>query len=88
MTTFHNFALRIEIGWATRVVNPNWKLEMSLIELKPNKTSLGLKFHQTAFYIYFVIKYVHFWGYKVVRCQSDHYVTSNIGWISLRASIS
>ena len=40
MTTFHNFALRIETGWATRVVNRFWKLEMSLIDAKLNETCL------------------------------------------------
>ena len=34
MISFHNFALRTETGWATN------KLEMSLIDLRPNEICL------------------------------------------------
>ena len=38
MTTFHNFDLRIETGWATRVVKPILKIRN--VMLKPYETCL------------------------------------------------
>ena len=74
MTIFHNFAVRIQTGGATRVLRPNWnmfdKVQADNHNLRKNVTTdekyilrkMGLKFHKVAFYMYFVLKFVPFWS--------------------------